>query len=220
MHVLLWRGAVVVGHGLLPLAKICNPRVPRARVLIASAHCICPPRPPARRGREREVGGKCVHMCSAFHPYITVAWALMFLHQQRHQGPRYLYRLSLSINTVVQNQRRVLSGRTASLSSHIQPPYRQANPSIHLVPSELEALGLAASADRTVPSGMSIQWSGPPSSSQGFWQQLPEQLTQQLPPHRLNWRQGRHEVLLGVSGRKAGAPKQVKVAPGLLCTGN
>lgn len=91
----------------------------------------------------------------------------------------------------------------------MRPPYSQQQPSIHLVPSQLEALGLAACADRPVPSGMSIQWSAPPSTSRSFWQQLPGQSTEQVPTGGSTyWRQGQHEVTLGVSGLKAGAPKR------------
>ena len=96
----------------------------------------------------------------------------------------------------------------ACLSDRLHPPFQAAQPQVCLVPLDLEAVGLAACADRPVPAGMSINWSAPPSCSHGFWRQLPQQDIPELPSTR---HRGQHEVTLGVSGRRAGAPKTMKV---------
>ena len=99
----------------------------------------------------------------------------------------------------------------ACLADRLQAPFQAAVPQVCLVPLDLEGVGLAACADRPVPAGMSINWTAPPSCSQDSWRQLPQQRTPEL---SLVGHRGQHEVTLGVSGRKAGAPKTMKVSLG------
>ncbi|KAK9844667.1 hypothetical protein WJX74_005320 [Apatococcus lobatus] len=102
---------------------------------------------------------------------------------------------------------RAFSGRMACLADRLQPPFQHAKPEVHLEPLDLAALGLMACADRPVPAGMSINWSAPPSCSPSFWRQLPHQDTLHV---SLAQQSSQQEVTLGVSGRRAGAPKKLK----------